>query len=480
MKKTLLVLLSILFLCLYHLPAVSVQAKSFSAEYTDSEKLAIMEQYAPYMWFAKGEQYYPSSVDWAFNHMERYLDSSNHYSLRTKQSINCDSCVIPFFNGDLNTAKVYAYWTDVDYQVADISYMVFYPYNRGKNIDAIEDFRFLLDVSRFSSLPFLTQFGHHVGDWEKIVVRVIDEEIAYAQYDYHAWSNIYEADELEYYEGHPVVYSANGSHGSWKNAGTHIYHTIKAPLDDIPVIDLFDDIPNEVTIATLSDKTSKGRSWKTWNSLVALDKTNKKVLSGLDAWPSWMSSDTTTTLAGYDSSSPYGGGINRWGNEGGSSDLSVLVSGPGGPDDNSDLTGRDLQEYPLPPQVSLKTPIGGYLHAVNGRDVSISPNEATVSLLGNNRGCIKNGEQVAIKTSDGHYFSGKQSGDLTSSPTYPLHEETFTLINQTDANGCLEDGDKVSLKSAYNLYILAAPRPGVHAGGSDISQWTTFQVNIVK
>jgi hypothetical protein len=91
---------------------------------------------------------------------------------------------------------------------------------------------------------------------------------------------------------HPVVYSAMGSHGVWKDAGTHEYQ--------------------DLVVATLSDICSQGTAWDTWNDVRGYDYNNS---AGLNvSWPAWMSTDYTNAGSG-DPSVPGNGPIYRWGNE---------------------------------------------------------------------------------------------------------------------------------------------------------------------
>jgi hypothetical protein len=43
-----------------------------SIDVTDEEKLNLLASYAPRVWIAWNESYWPSSVDWAFPHLERF------------------------------------------------------------------------------------------------------------------------------------------------------------------------------------------------------------------------------------------------------------------------------------------------------------------------------------------------------------------------------------------------------------------------
>ena len=61
---------------------------------------------------------------------------------------------MPYFAGELETAKLYAYWADKGNDVVDLVYWTYYPYDRGKSV---------VD----------TIWGNHVGDWEHMSVRLL-------------------------------------------------------------------------------------------------------------------------------------------------------------------------------------------------------------------------------------------------------------------------------------------------------------------
>ncbi|MCS1349974.1 Vps62-related protein [Mechercharimyces sp. CAU 1602] len=317
MKK---VIIFLSFLIMWSMVLPLQSAGAAGGEYTDAEKRQLIQSYSPLIWFDKGEDYYPSSVEWSFKHMERYIPQGKEvYSIKTKENF-CDDCTIPFFRGDLESAKIYAFWSNVSENVNDISYYVWYPYNRGKTLD---------QLSGIKRIPLLGKlvpdYGHHVGDWEKVIVRLEDGKMTRMQYNYHSWNKIYKKDQIQFYEGHPVVYVAKGSHGSWPSAGKHVYYKVKKW---------------GITWATLSDYTSKGVQWETWKSIEAYDKDQQRALLGSNSWPAWMSSDTASTLPGMDASDPHSGGIDRWGNQSGDKDItgqSKLSGGPSGPDENTKM-----------------------------------------------------------------------------------------------------------------------------------------------
>ena len=187
---------------------------------------------------------------------------------------------------------------------------MYYPYNRGK--EAAD-----------------TIWGNHVGDWEHITVRLLQNpDLSYSPSQVylsaHSFGGAYDwgGGEVELYDGtHPVVYAAWGSHGFWAAPGHHVYMTIGEEVFDVCVT---------LVCAELADDAEAGVAWDTWEHVYGLDFGAQEGLVGA-AWPAWMSDAFTDPGAG-DPTSPGMGPIYRWGNP---EDCSVL----GIPIDITDLIG---------------------------------------------------------------------------------------------------------------------------------------------
>ncbi|MCA9705672.1 MAG: Vps62-related protein [Myxococcales bacterium] len=275
-------------------------------------RAVVLRTHAPRVWFTADEAYWPSTVDWAFPEQERFADGDGQYWIRSVDPLDSPSDTLPFFAGDLATAAIYGYWADKGGGVVDLVYFVYYPYNRGKSV---------VD----------TIWGNHVGDWEHITVRLLEQpdgSLAPSQVylSAHGFGGAYDwgSGEVALHDGtHPVVYSAWGSHGFWAQPGEHVYMTIGRtdPIFDVCIT---------LVCAELADRTEAGVAWDTWEHLVGLDFFAQQGLEGV-AWPAWMSDDFTDPGAG-DPAVPGMGPIYRWGNP---EDCSVL----GIPIDITDLIG---------------------------------------------------------------------------------------------------------------------------------------------
>jgi hypothetical protein len=306
-----------------------------SINVTDEEKLNLLATYAPRVWIAVNESYWPSSVEWAFPYLVRTPcidlgfvtvcgnpDPGVQYWLFTKEGLDEPSDVLPFFRGcdsnstsnpcTISDAPVYSFWVKKSVQVGedlfdfvDLVYFFYYPYNRGKEV-------------------FDTIFGNHVGDWEHVTVRLMwgyDDQTGWSVQPVqvyigaHDFGGIYEWDEIpKINDTHPVVYSAWGSHGVWLTAGEHDY-----------------DEACHLWCEDLTDWTSEGTAWDTWNNMEAFDYNLKQGLVG-NIWPLWMSDDFTNQGI-CDPSNPACGPIYRWGNTGCCSVFGYrrLEDGPTGP-----------------------------------------------------------------------------------------------------------------------------------------------------
>lgn len=286
--------------------------------------------YAPRVWFDVDEEYWPSSVEWAFSELVRYPDGDGNHWVRTVQILDSPSDVLPFFQGELATAPVYAYWADKGDGVVDLVYFFYFPYNRGKEV---------VD----------TIWGNHVGDWEHITVRVLqraDDSLIPSQVylSAHDFGGAYMWADVEKFEStHPVVYSAWGSHGIWKDPGDHVYMSIG-------VTDPIFDTCISIICTDLIDETSQGTAWDTWLRLEGFDFFAEEGL-GESEWPAWMSDQFLEDGAG-NPAVPGMGPIYRWGNPEDCStvglDISDLIGvcrledGPTGPISKS-TWGADLE-----------------------------------------------------------------------------------------------------------------------------------------
>ena len=165
---------------------------------------------------------------------------------------------------------MYAIVDDKGNDVKEITYWTFYPYNRGKRV-CIGAF-----IPGIGCAGAYSTFGNHVGDWERVRVYLVrgqpifyylwihDSAITNKYGGAFAWNGrefSRKGIALKTYNGHPIVYSADGSHGIWPNPGKHTY--------------------KNVGVDTLSDYTADGGTyWNTWNNLKIVEYNKNRQYSG--------------------------------------------------------------------------------------------------------------------------------------------------------------------------------------------------------
>jgi hypothetical protein len=78
--------------------------------YSDNAKRQLLQTFAPRIWFAQGETYFPASVEFTLPHVDRYLNSSSGmYEFKTMTELNPYTLKLPYFTGDLANAPIYAF-----------------------------------------------------------------------------------------------------------------------------------------------------------------------------------------------------------------------------------------------------------------------------------------------------------------------------------------------------------------------------------
>jgi len=155
---------------------------------------------------------------------------------------------------------------------------MFFPYNRGKRV-CVGYYHNLCppcpEVLGHCTCPSLgcvggySTFGHHVGDWEKVIVRFRKVNTDYQIYSIYL--SIHNSEVTNKFGGeffwqdghfkknngqtlamhagsHAIVYCAKGSHRIWPNPGRHVYRNL--PNGD-----------------TLIDEVSDGLNWYIWERL---------------------------------------------------------------------------------------------------------------------------------------------------------------------------------------------------------------------
>jgi hypothetical protein len=227
-------------------------------------------RYAPRVWLSDGESYLPSSVDFFLPNVTDQVSGGQHYYV-TNQALGCPSCTDPtFLDGqrpDQVDVPVYAEIVNRTQggqptNITDVVYFMFYPYNNGKRVC----------MGYYSSffggcIGGYSSFGNHVGDWEHVTVRFVDGRPAQVALSQHDGGQIldYGSSLLPLFNGRPVVFAAEGSHGLYPDARSHVYKN----LDNGDY---------------LSDDTSYGIAWDTWRAPVVFPSQPLGSYTGSLSW----------------------------------------------------------------------------------------------------------------------------------------------------------------------------------------------------
>ncbi|XXG56411.1 hypothetical protein AAC387_Pa03g3821 [Persea americana] len=205
---------------------------NFSAMPSLSQIIALMEAYAPWVYFHPDEPYLPSSVSWFFTNGALLYKQSD----ANPTSIDPIGSNLPQGGSDDG-----AFWLDLPVDGAnrdrekrgdlrslgpylhvkpmlgatftDIVIWVFYPFN-GPARAKIE----------FVTLD-LGQIGEHVGDWEHVTLRIsnFNGELCKVYFSEHSSGTWVDASELEYQGGNkPVTYASLHGHAFYSEAGLHL------------------------------------------------------------------------------------------------------------------------------------------------------------------------------------------------------------------------------------------------------------------
>ncbi|TDQ00470.1 Vps62-related protein [Labedaea rhizosphaerae] len=100
-----------------------------------------------------------------------------------------------------------------------------------------------------STVPGGGHGGNHEGDWERITVVTRGDQPVRVVYSQHDTKCAVDWADVEKQDGHPVVYAAEGSHGSYPKPGG--YSIPKVPFPD---------------------HADRGKQWRTWEQVRAVEK----------------------------------------------------------------------------------------------------------------------------------------------------------------------------------------------------------------
>ncbi|XP_065064963.1 uncharacterized protein LOC135691121 isoform X1 [Rhopilema esculentum] len=216
-----------------------------------------------------GFRYYTVNNHPRVNNM---VAGNSNYYLKSKHRIRTPSSTVSFFGGQHpSVVPIYTLWRQFRQgrnQVRDFVYWTFYPYNRGKNV--------CIGVAG-SGRCFggCTVMGNHVADWEHVTVRLVNNRPSQMYIGAHNFGGVYNwngetfvkgKDKVTFsLSGHPIVYSAKGSHGLWTRRGRITYQKL---------------LNGEV----LQELVSSGTVWDTWKNVKLIRYIKGKHYTGNLQW----------------------------------------------------------------------------------------------------------------------------------------------------------------------------------------------------
>ncbi|WP_181361910.1 Vps62-related protein [Streptomyces sp. MA5143a] len=236
----------------------AAQGGTASAASLSAQDAELARRYAPLVRLERDEEYFPSDVESFLSntHVETHRegDNPNRQFRVSNQPLGCDSCTEPAFlsgwpdRATLDQVPAYAeivHRTDNGSatDITDINYWMFYPYNRGKRVCMT------VFIANRCLGGLYSTFGHHVGDWEHVTLRLVDNEPHQVSMSQHnSGQTVAYGREIAVDGTQPLVYAAWGSHGLYPAPGDHTYLRL----------------PNG---HSLVDRTSNGPLWDTRKAL---------------------------------------------------------------------------------------------------------------------------------------------------------------------------------------------------------------------
>src|SRR6218665_321405 len=314
---------------------------------------AVATRYAPLIFFARGERFFPSSIEFfdqytyvncenanvsnsvftypnaTAAHMGRpgirYMDlpvdfqkDLCHLTTRTEIPSGNPTHELEFFYGQLPSSgmplspslqvpgvvpdwlkkpvPIYVSLYPVDTNRFNAQYSTFYPYNFGKKV--------------------VTQFGNHVGDWEALTIQFTNGKPtglflgAHNTDDGNTSKAYFKGGEGSVWNLDNAIFWANDQGGLRIGAFNEAYpHPVPFAAEGAHGLwgHIGSPVHKDIVVAKLTDETSMGLPWRPWENIVWRDNAGPDV-------PYWVPSSPPNTAANaYNQRFPsaYKG---RWGN----------------------------------------------------------------------------------------------------------------------------------------------------------------------
>ena len=159
---------------------------------TVDSKWKFVVDYAPLVWLAKNEKYFPSSIEYLLENTEPKIINNEIWAV-TQKPLGKPSSRLKFFRGfepSKNIVPVYAFVLPEKDQAAleaiehpeksrvRVVYFTFYPYNRGKEVAN-------------------TMWGNHVTDIEKCYITFFEKVPISITCSVHSWEQTLDWNKVE-------------------------------------------------------------------------------------------------------------------------------------------------------------------------------------------------------------------------------------------------------------------------------------------
>lgn len=180
----------------------------------------LVQKYTPRFYFHTEEKYFPSNVDWLFQHstltdsgVQVPTDAESVYNLAQKYNFYCVNNVMLDFTDDLLTGQnprevaIYCRVRETDTKII-LTYIIFFPFN-----------------GNYTILRGLNYYGHHKGDIEHITVEVKKSDGSLIRVFFGAHGDAdgrwVAAKDIKYEDGRILAFIALDGHGIYPNDGVY-------------------------------------------------------------------------------------------------------------------------------------------------------------------------------------------------------------------------------------------------------------------
>ncbi|RAK95956.1 uncharacterized protein BO80DRAFT_429461 [Aspergillus ibericus CBS 121593] len=187
--------------------------------------------YAPLSYLYSGEKWWPSDITVHLANVEPEVNytatgANDSVTLDTLDSLASDVYLTASDGPILDPSKSTPAWLASDYGIPDSDGLSAAPgliIAAEKNSTTTDVFYFYFYSYNYGGEVLDIHFDDHVGDWEHVMIRFVDEE-PYAIYcSQHSAGSAYYWDVVDFSGDRPLTYIAYGGHANYVTAGTQDY-----------------------------------------------------------------------------------------------------------------------------------------------------------------------------------------------------------------------------------------------------------------